>query len=84
MNVEISKAAIVFYRKKEWVGLTEDDDLNNVRYKAKYRYETKPPLTAGEIIDTCDAWVVDDIGAEEVIKIVRRTEQAHGIGVENE
>ena len=21
--------------------MTEDDDLNNVRYKAKYRYETK-------------------------------------------
>jgi len=27
--------------KREFVGLTDDDDLNNMRYKAKYRYETK-------------------------------------------
>jgi hypothetical protein len=27
-------------REKVWKPLTEDDDLNNVRYKAKYRYET--------------------------------------------
>ena len=38
------------------------------------------PLTDEEIIETCDTWVVDDIGNEEVIKIVRRTERAHGIG----
>ena len=38
------------------------------------------PLTDEEIIETCDTWVVDDIGDEEVIKIVRRTELAHGIG----
>jgi len=29
--------------------MTEDDDLNNMRYKAKYRYETKQPLTEEEI-----------------------------------
>jgi hypothetical protein len=57
-----------------------DDDLNNVRYKANYRYETKQPLTDAEIIETCDTWVIDDIGSDEVIKIVRRTERAHGIG----
>jgi hypothetical protein len=38
------------------------------------------PLTDEEIIETCDTWVVDDIGSDEVIKIVRRTELAHGIG----
>jgi hypothetical protein len=38
------------------------------------------PLTDAEIIETCDTWVVDDIGSDEVIKIVRRTELAHGIG----
>lgn len=59
---------------------TPDDDLNNVRYKANYRYETKQPLTDKEIIETCATWVVDDIGSDEVIKIVRRTELAHGIG----
>jgi hypothetical protein len=32
--------------------MTEDDDLNNVRYKAKYRYETKQPLTE-------EQWVKD-------------------------
>jgi len=58
---------------------TLDDDLKNVRYKANYRYETKQ-LTDKEIIETCATWVVDDIGSDEVIKIVRRTERAHGIG----
>ena len=38
------------------------------------------PLTDEEIIETCDTWVVDDSGSNEVIKIVRRTELAHGIG----
>ena len=71
-------------REKVWKPLTEDDDLNNVRYKAKYRYETKQPLTEEEIIENCDTWVLDDIGGQEVIKIVRRTERAHGIGVEDE
>ena len=33
---------------------TPDDDLNNVRYKANYRYETKQPLTDKEIIETCE------------------------------
>ena len=42
------------------------------------------PLTDEEIIETCDTWVVDDIGNEEVIKIVRRTERAHGIGEKDE
>jgi len=38
------------------------------------------PLTDEEIIETCATWVIDDIGSNEVIKIVRRTELAHGIG----
>ena len=38
------------------------------------------PLTDEEIIETCDTWVISDIGSDEVIKIVRRTERAHGIG----
>jgi len=42
------------------------------------------PLTDKEIIETCDTWVVDDIGSNEVIKIVRRTELAHGIGEKDE
>ena len=42
------------------------------------------PLTDEEIIETCDTWVVDDIGSNEVIKIVRRTELAHGIGEKDE
>jgi hypothetical protein len=42
------------------------------------------PLTEEEIIENCDTWVLDDIGNQEVIKIVRRTERAHGIGVEDE
>jgi len=42
---------------------------------------TQPqPLTDKEIIEACDTWVVADIGSDEVIKIVRRTERAHGIG----
>ena len=42
------------------------------------------PLTDEEIIETCDAWVISDIGRDEVIKIVRRTELAHGIGEKDE
>ena len=38
------------------------------------------PLSNEEIIETCDTWVISDIGSDEVIKIVRRTERAHGIG----
>ena len=41
--------------------------------------EQNRPLTDAEIIETCATWVVDDIGSDEVIKIVRRTERAHGI-----
>ena len=46
--------------------------------------QVRKPLTEEEIIENCDTWVLDDIGGQEVIKIVRRTERAHGIGVENE
>ena len=42
------------------------------------------PLTNEEIIETCDTWVISDIGSDEVIKIVRRTERAHGIGEKDE
>ena len=42
------------------------------------------PLTEEEISETCDTWIIDSIGIEEVIFIVRRTERAHGIGVEDE
>ena len=42
------------------------------------------PLTNEEIIETCDAWVAHKIGSDEVIKIVRRTERAHGIGEKDE
>ena len=41
-------------------------------------------LTDEEISETCDTWIIDSIGIEEVIFIVRRTERAHGIGVEDE
>jgi len=27
--------------KRGWVGLTDEDDLNNVLWKANYRYDTK-------------------------------------------
>ena len=42
------------------------------------------PLTEEEISETCDTWIIDSISIEEVIIIVRRTERAHGIGVEDE
>jgi hypothetical protein len=42
------------------------------------------PLTEKEIGETCDTWIIDSIGIEEVIFIVRRTELHHGIGVEDE
>ena len=62
--------------------LTEDDDLNNVRYKAKYRYETKQPLTREQmekiyysvLLNTENFWW----------DFARAIERAHGIGVENE
>ena len=50
-------------------------------YEKKFKQK---PLTDEEIIENCDTWVLDDIGGQEVIKIVRRTELAHGIGVEDE
>jgi hypothetical protein len=46
--------------------------------------QVRKPLTDEEIIENCDTWVIDDIGGQEVIKIVRRTERHHGIGVEDE
>jgi hypothetical protein len=46
--------------------------------------KVRKPLTEKEISETCDTWIIDSIGIEEVIFIVRRTELAHGIGVENE
>jgi len=70
-----------FYRKKEWIGLTEDDDLNNMRYKAKYRYETKQPLTEGELKQCsydADGFMISREDA------MRAVERAHGIGVEDE
>jgi hypothetical protein len=48
------------------------------------RDKVRKPLTDEEIIENCDTWVLDDIGGQEVIKIVRRTERAHGIGVKDE
>ena len=50
-------------------------------YEKKFKQK---PLTEEEIIENCDTWVLDDIGGQEVIKIVRRTELAHGIGVIDE
>jgi hypothetical protein len=50
-------------------------------YEKKFKQK---PLTDEEIIENCDTWVIDDIGGQEVIKIVRRTERHHGIGVEDE
>ena len=46
--------------------------------------KVRKPLTEEEIIENCDTWIIDSIGIEEVIFIVRRTELAHGIGVEDE
>ena len=48
------------------------------------REKVRKPLTEEEISETCDTWIIDSIGIEEVIFIVRRTERAHGIGVEDE
>jgi len=70
-----------FYRKKEWIGLTEDDDLNNMRYKAKYRYETKQPLTEEELKQCsydADGFMISREAA------MRAVERAHGIGAEND
>ena len=68
--------------------LTEDDDLNNVRYKAKYRYETKQPLTDAEIYECYRSKfgiMLTDSGAQNTIKqFARAIERAHGIGVEDE
>jgi hypothetical protein len=44
--------------------------------------QVRKPLTEKEISETCDTWIIDSIGIEEVIFIVRRTELHHGIGVE--
>ena len=47
------------------------------------REKVRKPLTEEEISETCDTWIIDSISIEEVIIIVRRTERAHGIGVED-
>ena len=67
---------------------TPDDDLNNVRYKANYRYETKQPLTDAEIFE-CYRSEFDisltDSGAQNTIKtFARAVERAHGIGKKDE
>ena len=69
-------------REKVRKPLTEDDDLNNVRYKAKYRYETKQPLTQEQIekiyysvpLNTGNFWW----------DFARAVERAHGIGGKDE
>jgi hypothetical protein len=63
--------------------MTEDDDLNNVRYKAKYRYDTKQPLTEEEI-DKAWEWAQrsSPIGVTRLTVFARAIERAHGIGVE--
>jgi len=48
------------------------------------RGKVRKPLTDEEISETCDTWIIDSIGIEEVIFIVRRTELHHGIGVKDE
>jgi hypothetical protein len=63
---------------------TPDDDLNNVRYKASYRYETKQPLTEAYIDDLCDEyllWQIEPVGIRGILhKLIRAVEKAHGIG----
>jgi hypothetical protein len=65
--------------------MTEDDDLNNMRYKAKYRYETKQPLTDMEI-DKAWEWAQrsSPIGVTRLTVFARAIEQAHGIGMKDE
>jgi hypothetical protein len=66
---------------------TYSDIVSDGGLDPRNEYEKKfkqMPLTEEEIIENCDTWVLDDIGGQEVIKIVRRTERAHGIGVEDE
>jgi len=61
--------------------MTEYDDLNNMRYKAKYRYETKQPLTEEELKQCsydADGFMISREDA------MRAVERAHGIGVEDE
>lgn len=50
--------------------------------ESEAREKVRKPLTEEEISETCDTWIIDSIGIEEVIFIVRRIELAHGIGVE--
>ena len=67
--------------------LTEDYDLDNVRYKAKYRYETKQPLTQEQIDVLCDAYLKCQEESPEmsgIYRLIRAVERAHGIGVEDE
>jgi hypothetical protein len=66
---------------------TYSDIVSDGGLDPRNEYEKKfkqMPLTEEEISETCDTWIIDSIGIEEVIFIVRRTELAHGIGVEDE
>jgi len=58
-----------------------DDDLNNVRYKANYRYETKQPLT-DEQIKECSYDAEGFMISREAA--MRNVEKAHGIGEKDE
>jgi hypothetical protein len=67
-----------------------DDDLNNVRYKANYRYETKQPLTDAEIWQLAEH--VGLLGSKSRVgnshdateKLVKAVERHHGIGEKDE
>jgi hypothetical protein len=64
---------------------TYSDIVSDGGLDPRYEYEKKfkqKPLTEKEISETCATWIIDSISIEEVIFIVRRTELAHGIGVE--
>ena len=50
-----------------------EDDLNNVRYKAKYRYETKQPLTLEEAREL-------NLERDMCWEDIRKIERHHGIG----
>jgi len=70
--------------QSKYSDIVSDDDLNNVRYKANYRYETKQPLTDQQIYECYKAEfgiMLTDSGAQNTIKrFARAVERAHGIG----
>jgi hypothetical protein len=60
-----------------------EDDLNNVRYKANYRYETKQPLTQAQMDALCNAYLCYQEESPElsgIYKLIREVELTHGIG----